>query len=317
MYHRIAEREVDPWALAVTPQHFAEHLAVLQDLAHTIKLTEMAAALNANEIAHKSAAITFDDGYANNLWQAKPILERYAMPATVFVTSGYLGKGREFWWDALDHLLLQPGELPAELTLTLAGQRCCWQLGAASKYSETAQQQDRTIYASEAKAGTRLAFYCSIWRTLQPLPAAEQDRSLAEIAAWAGVTPQVRASHRIMDQAELAQLEGSGLVEIGAHTVSHPFLPAHQAEMQGKEITESKRQLEELLGHPVATFSYPFGAYRGVTIAHAKRAGYECACSTVEETVWRGSERFLLPRFEVWDWDGEEFERRLWRWLRV
>src|SRR3989337_311080 len=76
-YHRVAEKDIDPWSLCVTPQHFAEHLEVLKQFAQPIGLIEMVEALLACNIPDRSAVVTFDDGYANNLYNAKPLLELY------------------------------------------------------------------------------------------------------------------------------------------------------------------------------------------------------------------------------------------------
>jgi peptidoglycan/xylan/chitin deacetylase (PgdA/CDA1 family) len=54
--------------------------------------------------------LTFDDGYADNLLVAKPHLEAYDVPATVFVSSGFLGGGREFWWDRLERVTVHTGD---------------------------------------------------------------------------------------------------------------------------------------------------------------------------------------------------------------
>ena len=66
--------------------------------------------------------VTFDDGYADNLWNAKPLLERYDVPAAVFVTTGYAGQDREFWWDELETLLLErAGRCRKRCTLNING----------------------------------------------------------------------------------------------------------------------------------------------------------------------------------------------------
>ena len=67
------------------------------------------------------SAITFDDGYADNYLQAKPLLEKAETPATVFVTAGSLNATAELWWDALDRIFIQSGPLPADLPLQIAG----------------------------------------------------------------------------------------------------------------------------------------------------------------------------------------------------
>ncbi len=112
MYHRVAEGGTDPFSLCVAPNRFAEHLEVLRKHVEPMHLRDFVAKLDNGGISRPTAVITFDDGYADNLKIAKPLLERHDVPATVFLTTGYLGGQREFWWDELDRLLLQPGVLP-------------------------------------------------------------------------------------------------------------------------------------------------------------------------------------------------------------
>src|SRR4051812_47294780 len=116
LYHRIAELHSDPWGLAVTPRRFTEHVEALQQHARAMRLQQLPQGLLKGDLPDRSVVVTFDDGYADNLHNAKPVLERYDVPATVFVTTGYIGQEKhEFWWDELDRLFLQPGVLPEKL----------------------------------------------------------------------------------------------------------------------------------------------------------------------------------------------------------
>jgi peptidoglycan/xylan/chitin deacetylase (PgdA/CDA1 family) len=315
MYHRIAAEGVDPWLLCVTPQHFEEHLQVLQQWASPISLQNLVQEHQSRHVRDRAVAITFDDGYANNLYNAKPILERYQIPATVFVTTGYSNRNREFWWDELDQVLLHPETLPEHLSLTINDQLYQWVLGKASEYRDIDRQRDRTHPAWQAPPGSRLAFYYAVWKQLQPLTDVERLRALDSIIAWANVSPIPRLTHRPMTPAELHGLEQGGLVEVGAHTVSHPLLSKCPIASQRDEIQQSKMNLEAVLQHPVKSFAYPFGVYQSQTVPLVAEAGFTCACTTVEETVWSKSDRYQLPRFEVRNWSGAEFQKRLRRWL--
>ena len=108
------------------------------------------------------------------------------------------------------------------------------------------------------------------------------------------------------------------LVDIGAHTVTHPVLSLLPPAAQQAEIQGSKARLEEILGRPVTSFAYPYGLrsdYSAETVTVVKQAGFDCASSSYEDNVWRGSDRFQLPRRIVFDWDGEQFGRKLIQWL--
>ena len=78
MYHRVAELSSDPWSLAVTPTHFADQLAVLRKYGQPISLQQLVQAHENGRVPHRSIVLTFDDGYADNLLYAKPLLEQFA-----------------------------------------------------------------------------------------------------------------------------------------------------------------------------------------------------------------------------------------------
>ncbi|WP_225892760.1 polysaccharide deacetylase family protein [Nostoc sphaeroides] len=312
MYHRVAEVDLDPWSLCVTPQHFAEHLEVLQKYVRPISLQQLAQAHRDDKIPHRAVAITFDDGYADNLHHAKPLLERYDIPATVFVTTGNIGKQREFWWDELERLVLQPQRLPEKFSLKIKTTTHHWELDAAT-CSEDDLKCDRHPW--KAKPGSRLFFYYSIWQLLQPLPESDRLKTLDEISAWAMVEPIARPTHYSLLPEELLALDQGELVEIGAHTVTHPFLSAHSVAFQRHEIQQSKADLEEILNRPVTSFAYPHGDRTTETVELTRTAGFDCACSTVQNIVWRQSHCFDLPRFGVDNWNGEEFAKQLSRWF--
>jgi peptidoglycan/xylan/chitin deacetylase (PgdA/CDA1 family) len=313
MYHRIAEMDVDPWNLCVTPQHLAMHLEVVKKHAYPVSLAQLAHALQDGRVPDRAVVITFDDGYANNLNNAKPILEHYSIPATVFVTAGYVEKKREFWWDELDRVLLRPSKFPDTLELRINAVTRRWDLGPAVSYSEEEYHHD---CLGDREPSNRVKFYSSVWQWLRPLTEEQRENILDEIIVWAEADSVPRVTHRPLAPDEVCALARGGLVEIGAHTMRHEMLPAHPEAFQRSEIEQSKTYLENLLSGPIVSFSYPFGEYTEGTVSLVQKAGFACACSTIWGEVSRHSDRFKLPRFGVKDWSGEAFEWHLLRWFR-
>lgn len=319
LYHRVANLSSDPQLLSVTPEHFAEHLEIVRKKFSPIPLLGLNRALRDGDLPHPPVVITFDDGYADNLCHAKPILERYDIPATVFVTAGYIGSVREFWWDELERVLLQPGPLPETLRLNVNGSTLEWVLGHVVQHDEAAHPRGRAWNVELADNPTpRHELYRSLCQILRPLPESKRCQALDSLLAWAGLKRAGRLTHRALSAEEVLRLAEGGLVEVGSHTVTHAVLSALSIEEQRAEVKGSKITLEKLLGHPVTSFAYPFGSrsdYSAETVAIVHQAGFQLACSNFPGTAWRRSDRFQLPRLLVRDWDGEVFERRLRRWL--
>jgi peptidoglycan/xylan/chitin deacetylase (PgdA/CDA1 family) len=319
LYHRVAELPTDPFKLCVTPEHFAEHLVVLSGEYQPISLQRMRQTLESGQSPNRAIAVTFDDGYADNLWNAKPLLEAHDVPATVFVATGQLENPREFWWDELDRLLLQPGRLPSYLDLTIEHKPHHWDLGAAADYSMAAHQRDRhwNWYVQEqADPGPRQSLYRALYQLLYPLATDQRQAILDQLVTWAGLTVDGRPNYAALSATEVNRLSNGGLVEVGAHTINHPFLSTLPAEVQWQEIQQSKTALETLIDQPVHGFAYPHGNYSPETMELVEKAGFTYACATIEGRVGCKNHGFQMPRVVVEDCDGETFARFLANWFR-
>ena len=318
LYHRVVELESDPQWLCVTPQHFNEQLEVIRKGYHPMRLEHLMTALREGSIPERAVVITFDDGYADNLYGAKPWLEYWDIPATVYVTSGAIGSRREFWWDELERVFLQPGSLPGELSLSISERSYRWTLNGDAHYTEERfRQYSPWNVQAEHDPSARHHLYRSLCQLLRSLPNGARQEALEKIREWAGSQPMSRSTHRPLSPDEVVQLAQGGLIDVGAHTVTHARLAALPLAAQREEIQGSKAHLEDIVGYPIYRFAYPYGTrsdYTRKTVALVREAGFTQACSNFPGKVRRGNDSFQLPRFLIRNWDGDEFARLLGEW---
>jgi peptidoglycan/xylan/chitin deacetylase (PgdA/CDA1 family) len=315
MYHRVTDLSNDPYLLAVKPKHFAEQLEVIRRFCTPVTLSQLVEALRHGKTLNRAIVITFDDGYADNLHCAKPLLQRYEIPATVFVTAGYLEKRREFWWDEMDRALLQPGTLPHRLRLDINQTAYEWELGEATVYTEKDYRCYNDWHIERQDDPTsRHRLFRALYSAVANLPTIDRQKVLDDLLLWAGAESAARPTHRTLTTDELVLLHEGTLIEIGAHTMTHPFLSTLSANDQRSEIQESKSILERILNQPVTSFAFPHGSSNAETDA-AIQKDFLCACSSIADAVWRNSECFQLPRLGVRDWNQETFARWLKWWM--
>jgi peptidoglycan/xylan/chitin deacetylase (PgdA/CDA1 family) len=290
LYHRVAHLARDSHGLAVRPDRFAQHCEILRRRCDVVPLREAKRSV-------RQVAITFDDGYADNAAEARSILAAAGLPATVFVAVGRLGERGEAWWDRLEQILLECETTASILEVEIGG-RSLWM----------------DIRSSSARERAHLALF----GRLRPMPPAAIDPVLANIEAQLGVRSVDRETHRWMDIEELRALSSSDGIDIGAHTLTHPFLPTLDAEEQWQEINGSRHLLERLLETRMSLFSYPYGghgALDAVTTQLVRDAGYTMACTATGGIARPDCDPLRIPRNAVGDWDAERFERWLDHWL--
>lgn len=310
MYHRVLAARDDPWMMCVSPDNFDAQLSAIRRVAEPLSLADYLLASREDRLPARSVVLTFDDGYVDNLEQALPRLSRHDIPATLYVTTANVGTTREFWWDRLETLLLGPDALPGELVLALPGGEASWTLDGAALHTVQTRALDRETPAWSARPGTRLRFFYEVWKVLWPLPDAQREPLLADVAAWAGGTG-VDPTRRTMDRDEIRRIAASGLVSIGAHTIDHPPLPAHPREIQHAQIRGSQATLEDILGRPVVHFAYPHGEHSQDTVDLLRELGFDSAVTVQQRIAVRDSDPMRLPRFGVKDLPGGEFEAEL------
>src|SRR5215210_6260572 len=166
MYHRIARPLTDPWDLSVSPENFRDHIEVLTRLAQIVPLTELPGRLSrARSSERPVVAITFDDGYVDNLEEALPILQRFAAPATVFIATSWIGSAEPFWWDTLAATVLGSQTSRKAMDMQLGATRFRWEPRRA------------------ASASDRKALHRSLWAHLQVLDDPQRFQALEQIAA--------------------------------------------------------------------------------------------------------------------------------------
>mgnify|MGYP005847026393 CR=1 FL=1 len=312
MYHRIATPAADPWDLSVSPQHFAEHLTVLRNWAACRSFGDLTGALNAADRPHRLASVTFDDGYRDNIEAALPILEDHDVPATVFVVSGMIGAPREFWWDALTRVFLATADLPEMLELaTPAGPRL-WRLGAAARCTPAHMRMlAGARFPFDAQIHPRMQVLAEVRETLFETSSEKAEAMADAVLDWAGLARRGARSDHPMSEADLRALSASGLVEIGAHTVTHRPLDRLSPSEARQELVASRAALREIVGREIATFSYPYGRFGTETPGLVAEAGFSAACTIVETVAVGASDPLRFPRILVRNWDGDTFARVL------
>jgi peptidoglycan/xylan/chitin deacetylase (PgdA/CDA1 family) len=300
LYHRVAAASWDPWDICVDPERFEQQLAALSRVADLVPLSELASRLRRGRRARPVVSLTFDDGYADHLHSALPLLERYNAPATVFIVTASIGRSEPFWWDRLSTLLLSIERLPSEVRLPIAGEALIWQ----RQSNNGDQNRDRD------------QLHAAIWSRLVMATDPERRAALNQLESLANPTNKGDPAARPMTQDELRRLASSPLIEIGAHTMTHCRLPDLPPHAQLEEIVGSRRQCQELIGEFPSSFAYPYGALDGETPALVRSAGFERACTTESELVWAGKDMMLVPRVPVRNYTAREFSARLRRkWL--
>jgi peptidoglycan/xylan/chitin deacetylase (PgdA/CDA1 family) len=288
--------------------HLRRHHAVLS-------LQELRAALAKRSLPRGAVAVTFDDGYADNLRNARPILERHRVPATVFVTSGYVGAGREFWWDELERILFFARRLPERLSLDAGGAPREWVMGTASRMNVAERLSDRRWSVLREDNPTPLhKAYREIHALLTLSTTEDRGRMMIDLREQTGDTQEHRADYLAMTREDVRSITVGGLIDVGAHTVTHPVLSSVSPEAGAHEIRQSKRDLEEMLGHAVSSFAYPYGyrgAYTAQNVEAARAAGLADAYSNFGGTVRSSADPYQLNRVLVRDWPRDEFARRV------
>lgn len=278
---------MDNQLLCVSPANFDAQLAVLTRTRRLVPLMDLLAEIRKGRLVPGSVAVTFDDGYADNLVSALPLLEKHGVPATVFVTTGRVGTATGFWGDILEDIFLTGRPLPPRLEIPQWNR--AWPLATA---------QDRLLAHDEIRQEVKLR-----------LP----HDGFPEMVPWLlqalGLSLDLISPHPVLDQDELRRLAASPLITIGSHGVSHCRLSLLDAAAQAREVMVSIGWLESRLGRPVACFAYPYGTpdCYGQSLRNLLRERDIAGIANVQASLSPALSFQDVPRRLVRNWDGPTF----------
>ena len=295
MYHRVEALSLGPWNVAVEPSRFSRQIERLCKTRRIVPLSWLADKIIAGDLPRRVAAVTFDDGYGDVFKNALPVLEAQGCQATVFLTTGAVDSERGFWWDVLTRIVLETPHLPEHIGIDVDGER-----------------HEFTLAGEPGGAGLdRQALLSSLHGLLRPLEAGERDDALHRLASLAGTDAEARPHDLAMTSDQVRSLAAAEVIEIGAHSVTHPPFTSRSPSDLAREVGQSRRRCEALIGRPVTGFAYPYGDFDAASRAAVRSAGLTHACTTVERSLRRGGDPFAIPRIGVANWTEDEFRREV------
>lgn len=286
IFHRVHATPDELFPREVTAGVFRWQMDLLARYMAPLSLREGISRLAKGTLPRRAVAVTFDDGYADNLEVAAPILRSAGVPATFFVATGYLGGGR--MWN--DTVIESVRRLPA-------GEHDFGDLGLGA----------RRVSDVESRRTLCRAAIAAIKHRPQP-----QRQRLADALSSRVGAPL--PDDLMMSAHQVRELADQGF-DIGGHTVTHPILRVLPPTEAAREIRQGREELERISGRAVDLFAYPNGRpgddYGDEHVAAVRDIGFAAAVSTKRGVCSSRSDAWQLPRFTPWDRTPGRFLARM------
>ncbi|HNH52796.1 MAG TPA: polysaccharide deacetylase family protein [Nitrosomonas sp.] len=286
IFHRVLPAGSSSLSFDINASQFTRIVQWLAKWFNVISLDQAVLQLVQGTLPPRAAAITFDDGYADNLLVATPILKNYGMSATFFIASGYLDGG-QMWNDTIIESI-----------------RCCRQ----NHLDLTAKELGNYDLSCPQKRR----------KSINQILKAVKYRSSAErvyLADYISGLAKVDLKKDLMMTSEQVVLLRKAGMSIGAHTVTHPILANLSTEEVKLEILSNKRFLESLLQERIGLFAYPNGKpnldFRFQDVQIVRSLGFDAAVTTAWGVADMQSDLMQLPRFTPWDDSSFKFGYRM------
>jgi peptidoglycan/xylan/chitin deacetylase (PgdA/CDA1 family) len=264
--------------LEISPQFLDRMIVHLRDRKFDlVSIDEVRRRLVERDFSRRFVALTFDDGYRDNLEHALPVLRRHEVPFALYIATSFPDRLGELWWVALERVVAKTDRLVIEIDGKNRFFDC---VGASRK---------------------RSAFHEVYW-WLRTIPDEESfRRTVRDICARYGVDVMAPGRELCMDWAEIAHMAEDPLCTIGAHTVSHCFLTKVTERVVRSEMQRSAEVIEASLGKRPEHFAYPYGDNSRREFAIAAELGFKTAVTTRPAVLVRGHRDHLtsLPRISV------------------
>jgi peptidoglycan/xylan/chitin deacetylase (PgdA/CDA1 family) len=269
----------------ISPKHLDKVLRVLAPRYRFVSLDEAVAIVAGKKPSRRAMVVTFDDGYKNNITHALPLLQRYGVPATIFLPTGNIDSQKPFWYDRIDYALqaakIQQLECRLDsMTLLLRG--------------ADREQLRHSFEELRTKAKGMRCTEEEMVQRLEPLAEELERKSQSRLCDTMADDPW--AGFLTWSEARAAQTSG---VQFGSHTVDHVALGTADRPSICDQLTRSKETLERELGTPCRQIAYPYGSFSPLVEELTRSCGYSAGVTTEVGTNPPGTDPIALRRIHV------------------
>ena len=291
MFHRVRELKKRAICyndhLSVSPDFFDTLLMSAKKAGYSfVSLDELVELIEKKKRFSKVLALTFDDGYKDNLVNALPVMEQYNAPGTIFCATGLMTGEFPLWWDLLEEYIL----------------------------SDDTVKTVRRIPQTARTTGEKEQLFLSIRQELLLLTAEEQENYFFH-SGYLPETLKDRFNEEMISKEMLETYRDSKLVSFGSHTHSHLSCGALDRENFAAELTHSLKILRSC-GVDIKHFAYPYGddvkdpeKFREIF----QENGIKSCCTTLQGFVSSGTDPLFLPRFFVSEYDNFTVKKNLFQ----
>jgi peptidoglycan/xylan/chitin deacetylase (PgdA/CDA1 family) len=285
-YHRVND-ENDLFFPGLPTSQFARQMEVLAERFTLCSVDRLLQGIHSGDLPEHAVAVTFDDGYRDNYANAFPILKRYSVPATIFLTTGVIGCRKTLWHDRVFAILRQT------------------RVPELSSFGPENTLSFRSL-------ADKLQSQRQILKYLWSLDAEARDLAIAELCHRLDVH-DTEGDALMLSWEEVSEMSRDG-IQFGAHTVNHPVLARLRPEEARQEIFGSKRAIETVLNTAVTSFAYPIGRsvdFTATTKTMVQEAGFSCGLTMIFGNNPPGTDLYEIRRISSWNEDADAFGLRL------
>ncbi|KPQ01365.1 polysaccharide deacetylase family protein [Marinobacter sp. HL-58] len=235
MYHRFSDLPVKGWA---SPEFFEQQVRYIREHYNPYSLVGLMKYLREHgRMPSHAVVITVDDGYRDFYEHAFPILQRHGVPATLFVTTGFIERRLWLWPDKITWILDQITHIDREFTIG-----------------------SLTVKVGALDGGLRNQLWKQWIAHALSLPDEDKHEFITALASELGLSfpNEIPKAFAPLNWVELKELQAGG-IEIGGHTVTHPSLGRVTEARARDEIFGCRDALNQHVGQRERTFCYPNG----------------------------------------------------------
>ena len=292
MYHRVLSQEMRAKTFShdgiiVDLKTFEKQIRYLKDNFNVITLEEFTLRLqNGNSFDKYTCLITFDDGWKDNYVFAYPVLQKYELPATIFLPVNYINKNKQFWQEELTRVLINIYHKVKEHKYL------------QSKYHKLLKNYDLQdiICLPESKLRASIAEKVS---GKKQITFRQIEQMVAELSENTGFLKKVREDYdTFLSWDDISQMKSGGIT-FGSHGMSHKIMTKVSLSEAEYEIMESKRDIENRLNREISSISYPNGDYKREIIELVRTHGYQTAFGTEKGFFGMSDSPYSIKRINI------------------